>query len=65
MKFAESDGLGCKVASLFRNRLEAAVADHAARVQAAHTRYSESCESSPGNMQQSWSAPYYYAVDFL
>lgn len=65
MKFAESQDLAGKVVSLLRKRLEAAVADHAARVRAAYTQYAESCKASPGNMQQSWSAPYYYTVDFL
>ena len=65
MKLAESQDLAGKIASLFRKRTEAAVADHAARVQAAHTQYAESCKAIPGNMQQSWSEPYYYAVDFL
>jgi pimeloyl-ACP methyl ester carboxylesterase len=65
MKFAESQDLAGKVTSLFQKRLEAAVADHAARVQAAYTKYAESCKASPGNMQQWWSEPYYYTVDFL
>src|ERR1035438_2561352 len=65
MKFAESQDLAGKIASLFRKRTDAAVADHAARVQAAHTQYAESCKAIPGNMQQTWSEPYYYAVDFL
>ena len=64
-KLAETQDLAGKIASLFRKRTEAAVADHAARVQAAHTQYAESCKAIPGNMQQSWTEPYYYAVDFL
>ena len=64
-KFAASQDLAGKVTSLLRKRLEAAAAAHAARVQAAYKQCAESCKASPGNMQQSWSEPYYFTVDFL
>lgn len=65
MKLAESQELAGKIASLFRKRTDAAVADHAARVQAACTQVAESCKASPGRMQQPLSEPYNYTVDFL
>lgn len=65
MRFAESQDLAGKIASLSRKRLETAVADYAARVRATYTQYAESCKASPGNVQQWWSEPYYYTIDFL
>jgi pimeloyl-ACP methyl ester carboxylesterase len=64
MKIAESQDLAGKIATLFRKRLQAAVAI-APRASRRRTHYAESCKAIPGNLQQSWSEPYYYAVDFL
>ena len=66
-KVAESQELGSKVASLLRKRLDSAARDHAARVRAAHERYAKACESARAkmNLQQSWTEPYHYAVDFM
>ena len=66
-KVAESQELGSKVASLLRKRLDSAARDHAVRVRAAHERYAKACESARArmNLQQSWTEPYHYAIDFM
>ena len=66
-KLAQSQDLAAKVASLLRKRLESAAGDYRARVRAAHERYAKACESARATMnpQQSWTEPYYYAIDFF
>lgn len=63
--FAESQEMGGRIASLFRKRLETANAEYAARVRAAYQKIAESNGATAKDMQQSWTEPYYYTIDFL